>query len=138
MDRAFLRADEADRRYQPAACAGGGRGIGQPLSFLRATRARELVLLWHLAASVIFEWQARLDPIGTLALELDLGGGALSLRERSALLEAVAEEFANPQPMESPAMLEAAGRWYWPVALPEDEDELMGRMPLRLRIDVGA
>lgn len=128
------RTADADLRIASSA---PGAASTRALSIRRAARLRELILLWHFAGSLIIEWQARLDPIGTLAVELDLGRGMLTSEERSALLEVLAEECADPRPPGSPAMLEAAGRWYCRLLLPADEDELMERTPLRLRSDVG-
>jgi hypothetical protein len=101
---------------------------------MRAERTRELFMCWHLAFCLRLEWRARIDPIGTFELVFDLGGGALTKGERADLLRALHEELADPEPVETTAMLEAAGRWFCRLRLPMDEDELLAGPPLRARV----
>lgn len=114
----------------PVAAAAGRR----PISLIRAQRIRELFLCWHLAMCLRLEWRARLDPIGTFELAFDLGGSALTKSERADLAEALHQELAEPEPVETTAMLDAAGRWFCRLRLPTDEDELLAGPPLRARV----
>jgi hypothetical protein len=100
---------------------------------LRAARTGEMFLLCHLAFWLSLQRRLRSDPLDTIGALVDLARGALGPGDRTALRQALAEELADPEPPESPVMLEAAGRWFCGLALPVDDDELMKELPLLQR-----
>lgn len=106
----------------------------RPLSLIRARRMGELFLLWNLALAVLLEWRARLDPIAAIELVLDVGGEAISGSERAALGDALTEHLAEPEPPQTIAILDAAGRWFCRLELPDNEAELLDGRPLLLRL----
>jgi len=117
------RATDSRPCVAPVLTDGGTR----PISLIRARRTCELYLCWHLALCVLLEWRARLDPVATFGFVLDLGGAALTVAERADLLQELRRELAEPEPLGTTAMLEAAGRWFCELRLPRDEEELRRR-----------
>jgi hypothetical protein len=55
----------------------------------------EAFLCWHMAFSLLLEWRARLDPVATLKLIVDIGVGALTKAERADLLKDLRKNWPN-------------------------------------------
>jgi hypothetical protein len=121
----------ADRKLFVAPLSKGS--TPRRISFRRAERSVELFLLWHLASSLLWDWRARVDPIGAMSEVVVVGAFVVSKADRAALAKELAEYVADPGPLPSTAMLDAVTRWFSRIRLPVDEDYLLGGSPLHLR-----
>jgi hypothetical protein len=110
----------------------------RPASLFRAARTRELYLVWHFGYALRLEWQFWIDPLATLRLLADVAAPAMSRRDRAAVAEAMTEVLADEthEPRPTPAMLEAATRWFCGLRRPADEGNPWTLQPLA-RADAG-
>lgn len=104
------------------AVASRDTGIDWPVSLFRARLIRDLCLICHLGVSLFLDWRLLVEPFDTVKLMVDVGGPALSRRERLSMAEELKalidgyDDEGNELP--NAAWLIAATRWYCQLDIP--------------------
>lgn len=95
-----------------------------PISPAQAARVGELWLIHCFTGALLLHWRSRLDPVGTMAMAVAVGGPAISRKEAAEMFE---EDEDDDGREPTTAILLAATRWVVGLELPRSQSDLWSR-----------
>jgi hypothetical protein len=108
------------------------------LTPLQGERLSELLLAHSFAVSFLFFWHARTDPVVVERFASWVAPGLSQIARRQAREQFNPAKGEDHDTADSPAILEAATRWYISLRLPATRSELWSGPPIDEGVPSGA